>query len=100
MQLPLPQLPLLCFESSYLLSIHSWDLTIYNRYLSHHPVPFALTTIALENADDRQTMVRSSAAPSYSNHSFTLAIVKYTERKTFKKEEIPPHLLSICNVPM
>lgn len=43
MELPLPQLPLLCFESSYPLSIHSWGSTIYNRHLSHHPAPFALT---------------------------------------------------------
>lgn len=51
MELPLPQLPLslLSFESSYLLSIHSWDSTIYNRHLSHHPVPFALTITQVQH---------------------------------------------------
>lgn len=49
MELPLAQLPLLCLESSYPLSIHSWGSTIYNRHLRHHPAPFALT-ITLSSA--------------------------------------------------
>lgn len=51
MELPHPQLPLplLCSESSYPLSMHSWDSTIYNRHLSHHPVPFTLTITQVQH---------------------------------------------------
>lgn len=64
--------------------------------LNHH------SSAALENADDRQAIAHSSAAPSYPNHSFhfSLTIVKYRESKNVKMWTIPPHLLSICDISM
>lgn len=119
MELPLPELSLLCLESSYPLSIHSWGSTIYNRYLSHYLSPFALTitfsSAALEDADDRWTALAAAqwckainqlwsahqlpqATPPES--SFSLSFGKGIERKSIKMWAIPPDLLSICNVTM
>lgn len=101
MELPLPQLPLLCFESSYPLSIHSCDSTIYSRHLCHHPIPFALTITQVQHS--RMLMTDK---PWSTHHlpqatltkAFIYLIVKYRENKSIKMCATPSLHLQCANV--
>lgn len=64
--------------------------------LNHH------SSTALENADDRQaTVTHQLPQATPTTFSFTLATGKYRERrKGVKIWANPPHIFSICNVPM
>lgn len=89
--------------SSYSLSIHSWDSTISNRHLSHHPVPLALTITQAQHlrmlmTDKPWSLISCPKPPQ--PLSFTLAIGKYRERKAGKIWANPPRIFSLCNVPM
>lgn len=99
MELPLPQLPLslLSFESSYLLLIHSWDSTIYNRHLSHHPVPFALTITQVQHL--RMLMTdKSWSTHQLPQATLTTAFIYLShcevQREKVKKCRQFPHIFS------